>query len=100
MLILFAALSTCDPGNILETIRAAKQQRVRVSVVGLAAEVHICRRITEVRALVDGGRTLHQPELLRLTRSTSSFCVYAAHCYEGVQHTRATSPAGADMTYR
>ena len=48
VLILFAALSTCDPGNILETIRAAKQQRVRVSIVGLAAEVHICRRITEV----------------------------------------------------
>ncbi len=52
VLILFAALSTCDPGNILETIKAAKQQRVRVSIVGLAAEVHICRRITEVCTVV------------------------------------------------
>ncbi len=48
VLVLFAALSTCDPGNILDSIKAAKQQRVRVSIVGLAAEVHICRRITEV----------------------------------------------------
>lgn len=47
-LILFAGLSTCDPGNILDSAKTAKQHRVRVSVVGLAAEVHICRVITEV----------------------------------------------------
>ena len=45
---LFAGLSTCDPGNILDTIKIAKQQRVRVSVIGLAAEVHICRVICDV----------------------------------------------------
>lgn len=45
---LFAGLSTCDPGNIQDTIKVAKQQHVRVSIVGLAAEVHICRVITEV----------------------------------------------------
>ena len=45
---LFAGLSTCDPGNILDTIKVAKQQRVRVSVIGLAAEVHICRVICDV----------------------------------------------------
>lgn len=50
MLILFAGLSTCDPGNILDSIKAAKQQRVRASVIGLAAEVRICRVITDVRA--------------------------------------------------
>ena len=48
VLMLFAGLSTCDPGNIQDTIKVAKQQRVRVSIVGLAAEVHICRVITEV----------------------------------------------------
>ncbi|DBA94955.1 TPA: hypothetical protein ACH3X1_002481 [Trebouxia sp. C0004] len=47
VLMLFAGLSTCDPGNILDTVQVAKQQRVRVSIVGLAAEVHICRVITE-----------------------------------------------------
>ena len=48
VLILFAGLSTCDPGNILDSIKAAKQQRIRVSVLGLAAEVRICRVITDV----------------------------------------------------
>eukprot|EP00887_Chlorella_sp_A99_P003194 scaffold9.g3194.t1 len=56
VLILFAALSTCDPGtlrlpreaparprSIMDSVKAAKEQRVRVSVVGLAAEVRICR---------------------------------------------------------
>lgn len=45
---MFAGLSTCDPGNILDSVKTAKQHRVRVSVVGLAAEVHICRVITDV----------------------------------------------------
>ncbi|KAK9846713.1 hypothetical protein WJX84_011717 [Apatococcus fuscideae] len=43
VLVLFAALSTCDPGNILDTVKSAQQHKCRVSVVGLAAEVHICR---------------------------------------------------------
>ena len=49
VLVLFAGLSTCDPGNILDSIKTAKQQRVRASVIGLAAEVRICRVITDVR---------------------------------------------------
>ncbi len=61
---LFAGLSTCDPGNILDSIKVAKQQRVRVSIVGLAAEVHICRFITEV--------------------SLSPFCFFPQH--PGMQH--------------
>ena len=48
VLVLFAGLSTCDPGDIKETIQTAKQQRVRVSVVGLSAEVHICKMIAQV----------------------------------------------------
>ena len=50
VLLLFAGLSTCDPGNILDSIKVAKQQRVRASVIGLAAEVRICRVITDVRS--------------------------------------------------
>lgn len=45
VLVVLAALSTCDPGNILESVKAAKAAKVRVSVVGLAAEVHVCRTI-------------------------------------------------------
>lgn len=48
VLILFAALSTCDPGNVLDAVKAAKQSSVRVSVVGVAAEVHICKVFTQV----------------------------------------------------
>ncbi|BDA42827.1 General transcription factor IIH subunit 2 [Coccomyxa sp. Obi] len=47
VLILFAALSTCDPGNVLDAVKAAKQNKIRVSVVGVAAEVHICRVFTQ-----------------------------------------------------
>ena len=50
-LILLVALSTCDPGNILDSIKAAKTAKVRISVVGLAAEVHVCR----VAATETGG---------------------------------------------
>ena len=49
VLIVFAALSTCDPGNVLDAVKAAKQHHVRVSVVGIAAEVHICRVLTQAR---------------------------------------------------
>lgn len=49
VLIVFAALSTCDPGNVLDAVKAAKQHRVRASVVGIAAEVHICRVLTQAR---------------------------------------------------
>ena len=33
VLILFAALSTCDPGNVLDAVKAAKQNKIRVSIV-------------------------------------------------------------------
>ncbi|KAK9816858.1 hypothetical protein WJX72_006257 [[Myrmecia] bisecta] len=47
VLVLFAALSTCDPGEINDSIQAAKKHRCRVSIVGIAAEVYVCRRTTE-----------------------------------------------------
>lgn len=45
MLLIFGALTTCDPGNIHDTIQALKNARVRVSVIGLAAEVYICKKV-------------------------------------------------------
>ena len=39
------ALNTCDPGDIFETIKECKKQKLRVSIIGLAAEVHICKKI-------------------------------------------------------
>ena len=51
VLFLLAALSTCDPGDVMSAVKAAKQHRVRVSIVGLAAQVHICQTITQVPRL-------------------------------------------------
>mmetsp|Transcript_11153 Transcript_11153/g.33448 ORF Transcript_11153/g.33448 Transcript_11153/m.33448 type:complete len:453 (+) Transcript_11153:338-1696(+) len=47
VLILLSALSTVDPGDILVSIKAARQHRVRASVVGLSAQVHVCELLTK-----------------------------------------------------
>ncbi|KAJ2722528.1 hypothetical protein GGI07_003235 [Coemansia sp. Benny D115] len=39
------SLTTCDPGDISQTLEALKRSEVRVSMVHLAAEVHVFRRI-------------------------------------------------------
>lgn len=46
MLVLFGALSTCDPGDIHEAIAALAAERVRCSAVGLSAELHILKVLT------------------------------------------------------
>ena len=47
ILVLFGSLTTCDPTDIGHTIKALKEHNVRVSIVGLAAEVWVCRRIAK-----------------------------------------------------
>lgn len=47
VMILFAGLSTCDPGEISTSIANAKKKKCRVSILGLAAEVFICKDISE-----------------------------------------------------
>ena len=47
VLIFFCGLTTADPGDIGATIAACKAARVRVSVIGLAAEVYVCKRLAE-----------------------------------------------------
>ncbi|KAJ2808354.1 hypothetical protein H4S07_003431 [Coemansia furcata] len=39
------SLTTCDPGDIAQTLEALKTAQVRVSMVHLAAEVHVFKRI-------------------------------------------------------
>lgn len=46
MLILCGALSSCDPGDIHESISALAKERVRCSAVGLAAELYILKTLT------------------------------------------------------
>jgi len=47
ILILLGSLTSCDPGDIQETIDNLKSQSVRCSVIGLAAEVRICKWLCE-----------------------------------------------------
>ncbi|CAO3629399.1 unnamed protein product [Cunninghamella echinulata] len=43
IVLVFGSLTTCDPGDIHETIDLLKKEMVRVNIVGLAAEIQICR---------------------------------------------------------
>ncbi|XP_019873844.2 general transcription factor IIH subunit 2 [Aethina tumida] len=45
ILIIMGSLTTCDPSDINTTIESLKTEGVRCSVIGLAAEVHICRQL-------------------------------------------------------
>ncbi|KAI9831251.1 MAG: hypothetical protein M1819_005179 [Sarea resinae] len=45
VLIIFGALYSSDPGDIHETIRSLIADKIRVNVVGLAAQVAICREL-------------------------------------------------------
>lgn len=47
VLVLMANLTTCDPGNIIETIKELKKDKIRCSVIGLAAEVRVCRLLAQ-----------------------------------------------------
>jgi len=45
ILVLFGSLTTCDPGDIVSTVKDLKENNVRCSVIGLSAEIRICKTI-------------------------------------------------------
>ncbi|KAK4534543.1 hypothetical protein CDCA_CDCA02G0568 [Cyanidium caldarium] len=47
VLLLYGALSTCDPGDIHQTVEECAADGIRISIVGLAAEMHILRTACE-----------------------------------------------------
>ncbi|KIM69242.1 hypothetical protein SCLCIDRAFT_104188, partial [Scleroderma citrinum Foug A] len=47
ILIIFGSLTTCDPGNIHETMEVCIKNRIRISIIALAAEMKICRELCE-----------------------------------------------------
>ncbi len=57
MIIVYGALMSSDPGDIRETMAALIRDRIRVSIVGLAAQVAICEEIcAKTNGVgVDGG---------------------------------------------
>ncbi|KAK4054996.1 hypothetical protein OIO90_003337 [Microbotryomycetes sp. JL221] len=45
VIIVLGSLTTCDPGNIHNTIKEVEKERIRVNIIGLSAEMKICRDI-------------------------------------------------------
>uniref|UniRef100_A0A8C5LMM0 General transcription factor IIH subunit n=1 Tax=Leptobrachium leishanense TaxID=445787 RepID=A0A8C5LMM0_9ANUR len=46
ILVIFSSLTTCDPTNIYDIIKCLKASKIRVSVIGLSAEVRVCTVLT------------------------------------------------------
>lgn len=42
---IYSGLTTCDPGDIFDTISDLKKDTIRVSVIHLSAELRICEKI-------------------------------------------------------
>jgi transcription initiation factor TFIIH subunit 2 len=63
ILILFGSLTTCDPGNIHDTLDACVRNKIRISVVALAAEMKICRDMCDKT----GGGSCDGSVLFRLS---------------------------------
>ncbi|GFY39898.1 general transcription factor IIH subunit 2 [Trichonephila inaurata madagascariensis] len=47
ILVIFGSLTTCDPGDIYETVDSLVSHNIRCSIIGLAAELVVCRKITK-----------------------------------------------------
>ncbi|KXS09934.1 Ssl1-domain-containing protein [Gonapodya prolifera JEL478] len=48
VLLIFGSLTTWDPGDVLETVEKLRSERVRCSVVGMTAEVWVCKEIANL----------------------------------------------------
>ncbi|KAF8608732.1 TFIIH basal transcription factor complex, subunit SSL1 [Ceratobasidium sp. AG-I] len=47
IVIIFGSLTTCDPGDIYETLDSCVKDKIKISVVALAAEMKICKELCE-----------------------------------------------------
>lgn len=47
VLIIFGSLFTLDPGNIHKTIQSLTEEKIRVRIIGLSAQVSICKEIVK-----------------------------------------------------
>ncbi|XP_065836622.1 general transcription factor IIH subunit 2-like [Oscarella lobularis] len=45
ILVLMASLTTCDPGNIMVTCQTLSARSMQCSIIGLAAEVYLCKKV-------------------------------------------------------
>ena len=80
-LVFFCGLASCDPGDVFASVQAAKRARVRVSVVGLAAEVFACSKAAA------------------MTKGKHAVALDAAHATElALAHAPAPAITGEDAT--
>ncbi|KAF4804316.1 General transcription factor IIH subunit 2 [Turdus rufiventris] len=66
VLVVLSSLTTCDPANIYDLIKCLKAVKIRVSVIGLSAEVRVCTVLAQetggtYHVILDEG---HYKELL------------------------------------
>lgn len=47
VLLVMGSLTTCDPGDVRESIKAMSEANVRCSVIGLSAEVRVCKHLCQ-----------------------------------------------------
>lgn len=47
VLMIFGSITTVDPGNIHDTLTACLDDKIRISIVALAADMKICRDMCE-----------------------------------------------------
>eukprot|EP00731_Ephydatia_muelleri_P015224 Em0008g944a len=47
ILVIMAALTSCDPGNIFDTVEELAKLSVKCSIIGLAAELKLCKTIAQ-----------------------------------------------------
>ncbi|GAA6017832.1 hypothetical protein JCM11491_004638 [Sporobolomyces phaffii] len=47
VIIILGSLTSCDPTNIHQTIAETEAERIRVNIIGLSADMKICRDISE-----------------------------------------------------
>lgn len=55
VVLLYGSLSSTDPGNIMDTVTALKEQEVRVAIIGLVAQVNICEKISKITNMSDSS---------------------------------------------
>lgn len=59
ILLVFGSLTTVDPGNIHDTLDTCIKNKIRISVVALAAEMKICKELADKT----GGRLNHSGDV-------------------------------------
>eukprot|EP01041_Mallomonas_annulata_P002555 gene2555-4988_t len=48
LLIVYNSITTCDPGDIFETIEEVKRLKIRCSIISTTSEIYICSRLAEL----------------------------------------------------